>query len=472
MAIIDDFSVDTAGNIRHVAGTTVYSVYEMNLYLQDLADNLTEAGDDQLSIIRKNPSALAGKAKTDVPMAMTLLNGYNVDDTATQFVNFGSIEQNNGADLYTGLKTIGSPLVALSPMYIVQNGAKLTKFWGDGHIQILVKAKSGGTLIDGGNVRVFSRKYGQTYADFETNLAAGSEQVAAITTEIDSNIYLTETEAAAIASNVAITVGDTTQDIDNGNGPKLYKGTISLANGVTLKELYNYLQYKCREASTDTINGVEGWQYRALDPAYTPNSKAPFGTFAGGKFFFAQGWWVEGVLASEAQSYELIADDGTTQVPPITTGLTLSNLAVGDSVTVGRDDETTGWFKYDELTVSGAHPAGSTTITMTAAIPVDTPTSGFLRVNKTMKLEYTSWSGSTFTLSSATASDIADASPAYVPFIDEVVVDTSRSVTFKYNGDFNVRIIVRNSPSIVSFETTALIGQNPIPVRVVRTPAS
>ncbi len=471
MAIQDDFSVDTAGNIRHVAGTTVYSVADLHLYLQDLADNLTESGDDQLSIIRRNPSALAGKLKTDVPMSMTLLNSFNIDSTASEYINFGSVEQSGGDTLYTGLKTIGSPLVAGSPMYIVQNGSKITKFWNDGHIQIMVLSKSGGALIDNGDIRVYSRKYGQSYADFLTNLAAGGEQVAAITTEVDSNIYLTESEAAALSSKVAITVGSVTKDLDNGNGLKTYSGTITLSGGITLKEAYNYLQYICREASTDVINGVEGWQYRSLDPSFTPNSKAPFGTFAGGKYFFAQGWWVEGVLASEAQNYELIADDGTTQAPPVTTGITVSNLAVGDSVLVGRYDSVNGWLYEDELIISGAHAVGATTITMTAPIPSDTPSSGILRVNETLRLEYTSWSGSTFTLASATTVSIADGSPAYVPFIDEVVSGTSKSVTFKYSADFTAYIIVRHSPDIVSFETTVPIGQSPSTVTVIRTPA-
>lgn len=75
-------------------------------------------------------------------MVLNLLGNYNIDDTTAQFINFGSITQGAGAVLYTGAKTIGSPLVASSPMYIVQNGNKLTKFWSDGHIQILVKAKT------------------------------------------------------------------------------------------------------------------------------------------------------------------------------------------------------------------------------------------------------------------------------------------------------------------------------------------
>ena len=93
-------------------------------------------------------------------------------------LNHCAVEQNSGADLYTGLKVLFSG-VANSPIFITQSNAKITKYWQDAdasNFQILVKAKASGTLIDSGNVVVFSRKYGQTYSHFDVNLAAGGEQ--------------------------------------------------------------------------------------------------------------------------------------------------------------------------------------------------------------------------------------------------------------------------------------------------------
>jgi hypothetical protein len=167
MAIADDFTVSVGGDIRHASGTTVYTVLDLHAWLQDLADdaNVSVSGDN-ISILSKNPSKLDGPRSGIKPMLLNLLNGYNIDDTAARFINFGSIQQDGTNVLYTGLKSIGSPLVAGSPMYVVQGGSKLTKYWPDGHIQILVKAKTGGSLIDSGDVRVFSRKFGQTYGDF------------------------------------------------------------------------------------------------------------------------------------------------------------------------------------------------------------------------------------------------------------------------------------------------------------------
>ena len=164
-------------------------------------------------------------------------------------LNTPTLKQNSGDDLYTGLKVIGS-LVASSPIYIYQNGAKLTKYWADADVntsfQILVKAKEGGTLIPtdsvDGQITVYSRKYEQTYSHFDVNLSAGGGQAAALSTAIDSNVdagTMTPTIAAGYfataiggtggaSPKIALAYGDTTQDLGGGQGSLLHKGTITL----------------------------------------------------------------------------------------------------------------------------------------------------------------------------------------------------------------------------------------------------
>ena len=56
MAWADDFSVATNGDIRHVSGTTTYTVLEMHRALQDLADDAQAAGDDIMDISVLTPS--------------------------------------------------------------------------------------------------------------------------------------------------------------------------------------------------------------------------------------------------------------------------------------------------------------------------------------------------------------------------------------------------------------------------------
>jgi hypothetical protein len=462
MAIQDDFQISATGDIRRQAGasTTVYSVLALHAWLQDLADDPSATGNDLVDILAPNPSRLDGPRDAAVASRLNLLTSgsiiFNLDDTAAQFVNFGSIKQDSANVQYSGLKTIGG-IVAASPVYVVQNGSKLTTFWSNGHIQILVKVRTGGTLIDSGNVTAFSRKWGQAYSHFDVNLSAGGESNAALSTSLDSNIVLSEASAAALSSKVTVTFGDTNQDLANGNGSKLYKGTIALTSSCTLQEAYQYLQYLTRESSAATLNSIPGWRYRLLNAAYTEIPAAPFGTFAGGTFFVAQGWWLTGVLPAESTKYQLIAHDGTTQVPPTLIGVTVGNLVSGDRVLVARDNGSGALLK-DEYTPVAAS-AGATSLQVVESIKTDTPASGVIRI-KNLRYTYTAFNAGTKTftgLSPALASNIVTADDVFVPYIDRAATGSSESVTFIYASNFNARVDVRNGSGaspIVPFSTT------------------
>jgi hypothetical protein len=460
MPIATDFSVATNGDIRHVSGSTVYSVLELHAWLQDLADDASAAGNDLLDILAPNPSKLDGPRDAAVASRLNLLTSgsvtFNIDDTAAQFINFGSIKQDSSDVQYSGLVTIGG-IVAASPIYVVQNGSKITTFWADGHIQILVKVKTGGTLIDSGNVTAYSRKWGQTYSHFDTNLAAGGESPAALSTAVDAAILLTYGNAGALSSKVAVAVGDTSQDLGNGNGAKDYKGTITLTGGATLQEAYQYLQYLANESTATTTNGVEGWQYRKLNAAYTEVISAPFGTFAGGTLFLAQGWFITGVLAGESTKYQLIAHDGTSQVPPTLATITVGNLLSGDRVLVSRDDGS-GDILQDEYTPVAA-TLGDTALQIVEAIKTDTPLTGTIRI-KGLPYTYTSYNAGTKTfsgLSPSLVSNIVTADNVFVPFIDIATASTSEAVSFTYASPFTARVDVRHGTGgspIIPFTTS------------------
>lgn len=451
MPIQDDFSVSSLGDIRHISGTAVYSVLDLHSWLQDLADDAAAAGNDLVDILAPNPSRLDGPRDSAVASRLNLLTSgsisFNLDDDAAQYINFGSVKQSNASVQYSGLKTIGG-IVSASPIYVVQSGNKLTKFWANGHIQILVKVRSSGSLIDSGNVTAFSRKWGQSYSHFDVNLSAGGESNAALATSIDSNILLSEANAALLSTKVTITFGDTNLDLNNGNGSKLYKGTIALSGGCTLQEAYQYLQYLTRENSTATLNTIPGWRYRVLNSAYTEIPSAPFGTFAGGTFFAAQGWAITGVLTSESTRYQLIAHDGTTQVPPTIATISIGNLVSGDRVLVARENGS-GALLQDEYTPVAAS-AGATSLEIVESIKTDTPSSGVIRI-KGKRYTYTSYNSGTKTftgLSPSLVENIVTADNVFVPFIDRVATGATESSSFIYSSNVSARVDVRNGSGI------------------------
>lgn len=471
MAIGDDFSITpNASNydIRHVSGTTVYAVLDLHEWLQDMADDgsISVTGDD-VSILSPNPSKLDGPRSDIKPMQLNLLNGFNIDDDAAKYINFGSVQQDGTNVLYTGLKTIGTPLVAASPIYIVQNGSKLTVYWPDGHVQILVKAKTAGALIDSGDVRAFSRKYGQTYSDFEVNLVAGGEQPAAISTSLTDWTTLNLAGALALSTDVTITVGAHYKDTGDGNGSKEYKGTITLSNGCTVAQAAQYCQAICDASSTTTIDGLLGWKFRVLGGAthdYTPNAAAPFGAVAGGKWFVEQGWYIAGAIPADLQKYQMKSHDGTVITNPVVAGISVGGLTVGARILCGRDDGA-GGFLDDEYTLSAPTTSGGNTCVMTEAIKADTPDTGYIRVNG-VPYAYTAINRGTktFTISGTWGQIHATSSPAWCPFIDKVAASTTESSsTYTYAADFTARVKVRKgaSPSSLKpFETTFTAGNS------------
>ena len=462
MTINTTFTIAANGNIRQgsafVPGTSVrFTTLDLHKWLQDLADDPAYTGDDVMSILNSNPSELAGKRNAARPMPVTLLPNVNISDAEAQWFRFGSVEQNSGADLYTGLKVLGT-LVANSPIYITQSNAKLPKYWADADVntsfQILVKAKSAGALIDSGNVSVFSRKYGQTFSHFDMNLSAGGEQVAALGTSLDTNIILSAAAAEAIYNTMTVAVANTTQDLGGGQGSLLHKGTITLNGTTSLADAYQALMWASSEASTATLAGVPGWRYRVLDAAYAENVSAPFGTFAGGKWFVAQGWWVTGVMPADSKNYQLISDNGTIETPPNTVQVSVSGLVLGDYVLVARDNGA-GSYISTEYTVTAAAAATSITVT---GLKTDTPASGVIRINGD-RYTYTSWTGTTVSgLSPAIKAGGYTAAPAFIPMLDGVSAGTSMtSASFQFGTPFTCRYFVRNGTdgsAIVPFEST------------------
>jgi hypothetical protein len=479
MAISDDFNVDASGNVRQdvafIPGThSRYSTLELHAWLQDLADDSSSTGDDYVDILDANPSELAGKRNAVRPMALSLLNGFNINDATAQWFKFGSVEQSSGDVLYTGLKVLGS-LVASSPIYIYQNGAKITKYWADAdasNFQILVKAKgsAGDTTLK--NISVFSRKYGQTYSHFDVDLSPGGEQVAALSTAVDANVdtgTMTPVIAASYFSTaiggsatpgtekIAIAYGDTTQDLGGGQGSLLHKGTITLDGSTTLANAYQALMWACSESSTitfDATNTTPGWRYRVLPgQTYAENISAPFGTYAGGKWFVAQGWWLTGVMSADSKNYQLISHTGVTEIPPTSITIEVTNVTTSDYVLCGRDNS--GSLLTAEYTITAT--AGATSLSVTG-LKSDTPASGVIRVAGN-RHTYTSWSGTTLSgLSPAVPVGGYSSADAFIPFIDGTPSGaTITSAAMQYNTSFTARFRVRRGDAvspIIPFEST------------------
>jgi hypothetical protein len=280
MAIADDFSVAVNGDIRHESGTTRYTVLELHRWLQDLADQEQGSGDDLLDITSGTPSARA----TD--NIITLNAPYNIDDGAAEYLYDGSITQEGGDVVYSGLVVVGS-LYGTTTLQIVQDNALYdgdSPFWGTGIntdpaanilLRCLVKTRTGGADVDGKRIRVYAREWGETYAEFEVTMGLGNS-VAAIFTSQDLN---NQTLVGTVETWTTITNVEGYQTIDllNGDGAQPYYSKWT-RDTYTINDLYERCKYIGRRGTSETIHSMDGELFRGITHqwAYDAEADGPF----------------------------------------------------------------------------------------------------------------------------------------------------------------------------------------------------
>lgn len=169
---------------------------------------------------------------------------------------------------------------------------------------------------------------------------------------------------------------------------------------------------------------------------------------------------------------------GTQRIPPNNVTFTVTGLVIGeDRILVGPKD-VGSTFKENQFSVVGpVNGAAVTSIVITSAIPSDTPVSGTLRVLRTSgiysPLVYTSWTGSTFTISSTNfvSDPVINLANAYLGYIDKLATATSESFTSVYLTDRDLFVRVRDGGGtpIKTFETPGVLSSAGGSASAIRT---
>jgi hypothetical protein len=213
-----DVSVGTNGDVRWVAdgaGSGPYTVLELHRFLGNLADDAQASGDDLVDITTDTPS----DRSTD--NIITLNAPYNIDDTMARHLYDGSISQNDGDDLYSGLKVLGV-VESGTEIMIVQDNKVLVPWWGTGInpdaanaiiMQLLIKSRSGGADIDGKRILTVARELGDQYKEFGVTLGLANS-VSAISTAQDLNNAKSDATLEGYTT-IVNTEGYQLLDIDN-----------------------------------------------------------------------------------------------------------------------------------------------------------------------------------------------------------------------------------------------------------------
>ncbi len=376
MAIKDDFAVTRSnGNVRAVAGTDNYTVLELHRYLQDLADDASSVGDDELDI-----TDLDNPSRRNFDTIINLNAPYNIDDATAQRLFGGSITQDSGDTRYSGLQISGSFPTAgagqTSPFpEVIQDNAKLTSFWNGSNTfnpdallgfshQFLVKTREDGVDIDGGRVRVLSQGYGFNYREASTVLGVGNG-VAAVGAIVADAFNLVDSTAVQGAPFNTVT-NDVTGliasiDLLNGNGAQPYYSEWN-PQSTDLSGLYNRIKYLTRVGEVTPIlggYGIPGELFRGIthEVAYdgevggdaTPGEEYQWGLLVNytGTGGFTKG---EVVNFSGGAAGRVLSDDTTND----------SVLVSIESGTPADTETITGVTSSATATVSGA-PVGLAT---------------------------------------------------------------------------------------------------------------
>jgi len=248
------------------------------------------------------------------------------------------------------------------------------------------------------------------------------------------------------------------------------RARISAYTSTTTAPTLDYLQLY---GPQDT---VEGRVYSEAHFGYVPVKQAPFGTFAGGTFFGARGIWVQNMDSNDIQNYQLKDANNVGQTPPNFQNLTVSNLVSGDTVAIFRTSG--GVIDKAVFTSTAGNTSGNGTFVINEAIPSDTPTTGFLRIVESTtgaeeRAAYTSWTGSTFTLTGTLAASYGVGDTAYVPYIDVTATGITETVTVIYSASRPILTRVRRyngaGDSILPFEAPGTFGSSGYSIATIRT---
>lgn len=152
----------------------------------------------------------------------------------------------------------------------------------------------------------------------------------------------------------------------------------------------------------------------------------------------------------------IVAGTGITIAGPVATFLRqISGFPIGSAVGLFLRSAP-GIANQSQFTLAAGNNSGNGTLVINEAIPNDTPATGFARIatdaGSQDRVEYTSWTGSTFTLSGTLPNTYSSGNGAYVGYLDTLgTVGTSVSDNLEHVADRNCVLSVRLGSGVNKF---------------------
>lgn len=223
--------------------------------------------------------------------------------------------------------------------------------------------------------------------------------------------------------------------------------------------------------------------------AITPIAAAPFGTFAGGKFFCAPGVVLSDYQTGDANNFQLVDDNGTVRLAPTKATITVSNTRLADKVAVFRLTASGGDINKAEYNATVQSQA-ATTVVLGVPITTDSPgktVGGVVRLvdtsaTKEYRLRYSAWTNTpngTFTLAytnlasasaGTTTTNITGTGIGTASRVGDLVLNVTQSNAVSYVSAVVDANNVTISPAITGQTTANNIKFNALPVATTTSP--
>lgn len=552
-----DWSITRSSkNIRYIgdahggASPSYATAIELHRALQDFADDQASAGDDELSIIDQTPSDRGG-----VDTNITLLNGYNIDQAASEHLYDGSITQAGGDEIYDGIQVFGNS----NTIQVIQNGARLTNdFWNQPSMvsatsdaasstthRFMILVRDAGADINGRRLIGTQREYGTVYTEF--SIGGGTNRgnnVLALNANPDLNNATASGTVATYTDIVNDNEGYTAIDADGNSSDEFYYSDWELGSR-SKNDFYERMKYLVREGTSETLYGIDADVFRGI--THEVDIDTPSGTFvepeevtwstgtaqllavdsttAGTKMWIqlltgiapTDGTTLTGTTSAATAAVDTTVVQRTVSVPFI--GASTGTAIIGAfGVGIGRDDLTNsdllidltntprtppnnvtftvgglvatedtiivanndgGDIDFDQLSLNATlNGASVTSVVVSSAIPTDTPASGTIRIQNDsgdyVRVVYTSYTGSTFTVESTdfSGTNAASGNNVFISYIDAVAAGTTLSFTSVYLADRTLFIRARDGGITPTkpFETTGTLSSAGGSTTIIRTP--
>jgi hypothetical protein len=268
--------------------TRAYSPLDLHRMLADLNDDEDIYDDDDLSRVDPTPS----DRSTDE--IISLLGTVNIDATVIKHMYGGSISQDSGKQLISGLDVqVTSPESDTQPV-IIQNDAIVTDYWKNaympdsikGQVRIMLKTRHDGVDIDGRRVKGKLLEFNNIYFTGGTTLGTASTALALFSSTDGNNQTAAATVAGAPYNTIVLTEGFQLINHNNGNGNQPFGLKIDFGSASSL-QCYERTKYIQRRGTAETIFGRDAtyfdginlnFPYDNLTGAFSEDEKVCWGT--------------------------------------------------------------------------------------------------------------------------------------------------------------------------------------------------